>query len=272
MNVPSLRELICELHPVTEIFLRDIGSIFDAWYPLKEDSFEADAEASKVLFDTKKATLLEELKEKDIEADPMPLMRSNARRNTAEHPALATIGCIYFFGGEARNLDSTSYLSSPIWMGERVRVRWSAKVVGPSLIEGEIFMNTSSVVTRSIICRGSQVDDLAVMKDSIIGRNVYIEPGVKILHRRGIECADIVVKDFRERNPEPFPIGRRKFGAVVGDGCRIGANAVIEPGTVLLPGTRVPPLAHVEAGIYPPEYFKNGACSVREHSRAPNCS
>jgi len=258
VELPLLQELICELHPVTEIFLRDIGSIFDAWYPLKENSFEADAEASKVLFDMKKRALLEELEEKGVDTNPMPLMRSNARRNTAEHPKLGTVGCTYFFGGESRSLDSTSYLSSPLWLGERVRVRWSAKVVGPSLIEGEIFMNTSSVVTRSIICQGSQVDDLAVVKDSIIGRNVYIEPGVKILHRRGIECERIVVKDFRDRTASLIPTGRRKLGAVIGDGCRIGANVVIEPGTVLLPGTRVPPLTHVEAGIYPPEYFENG--------------
>nr|WP_051057346.1 hypothetical protein [Herbaspirillum sp. B39] len=31
--------------------------------------------------------------------------------------------------------------------------------------------------------------------------------------------------------------GVNKFGAVLGDGCRVGANAVIAPGALLAPGT-----------------------------------
>jgi acetyltransferase-like isoleucine patch superfamily enzyme len=40
--------------------------------------------------------------------------------------------------------------------------------------------------------------------------------------------------------------GLVKFGAVVGDRCRIGANAVTSPGTLLPPGTVVPRLALVD--------------------------
>ena len=33
--------------------------------------------------------------------------------------------------------------------------------------------------------------------------------------------------------------GVDKFGAVIGDGCRIGANAVVAPGALLTPGSIV---------------------------------
>ena len=40
--------------------------------------------------------------------------------------------------------------------------------------------------------------------------------------------------------------GVRKFGAIVGDRCRIGANAVLDPGSVLPPGRIVRRLEHYD--------------------------
>ncbi|MBO5563850.1 MAG: hypothetical protein J5939_09090 [Bacteroidales bacterium] len=37
-----------------------------------------------------------------------------------------------------------------------------------------------------------------------------------------------------------------KFGSLVGDGCRIGANAVLSPGTILPPKTIVKRLQLIE--------------------------
>ncbi len=40
--------------------------------------------------------------------------------------------------------------------------------------------------------------------------------------------------------------GTLKFGALIGDGCRIGANAVLAPGTILETDTVIPRLALVD--------------------------
>ena len=45
---------------------------------------------------------------------------------------------------------------------------------------------------------------------------------------------------------EIIETGTLKFGALIGDGCRIGANAVLAPGTVLEPNTVIPRLALVD--------------------------
>ena len=37
--------------------------------------------------------------------------------------------------------------------------------------------------------------------------------------------------------------GVRKFGALLGDGVRVGANAVIAPGAILAPGSRLARMA-----------------------------
>jgi UDP-N-acetylglucosamine diphosphorylase / glucose-1-phosphate thymidylyltransferase / UDP-N-acetylgalactosamine diphosphorylase / glucosamine-1-phosphate N-acetyltransferase / galactosamine-1-phosphate N-acetyltransferase len=48
------------------------------------------------------------------------------------------------------------------------------------------------------------------------------------------------------RHGTAVPTGRVKFGAVLGDGCRLGANSVTSPGTLLPPGAIVPRLTLVD--------------------------
>jgi UDP-N-acetylglucosamine diphosphorylase / glucose-1-phosphate thymidylyltransferase / UDP-N-acetylgalactosamine diphosphorylase / glucosamine-1-phosphate N-acetyltransferase / galactosamine-1-phosphate N-acetyltransferase len=36
-----------------------------------------------------------------------------------------------------------------------------------------------------------------------------------------------------EIDGEPFDTGLRKFGALLGDGCEVGCNAVLSPGSIL---------------------------------------
>jgi acetyltransferase-like isoleucine patch superfamily enzyme len=45
-----------------------------------------------------------------------------------------------------------------------------------------------------------------------------------------------------------FETGAEKFGALVGDGTRIGANAVVAPGAILAPATIVQRLALIDQG------------------------
>ena len=47
-------------------------------------------------------------------------------------------------------------------------------------------------------------------------------------------------------NGKPSPIDSIKFGALIGDGTRIGANAVLSPGTILAPNSIVKRLELVE--------------------------
>jgi bifunctional N-acetylglucosamine-1-phosphate-uridyltransferase/glucosamine-1-phosphate-acetyltransferase GlmU-like protein len=79
--------------------------------------------------------------------------------------------------------------------------------------------------------------------DSLIGSNVNFEAGSVIAnHFNERQMKEIiVVEDGRKINT-----GVIKFGALVGDGCKIGANAVLSPGTVLLPDTVVKRLELVD--------------------------
>jgi bifunctional N-acetylglucosamine-1-phosphate-uridyltransferase/glucosamine-1-phosphate-acetyltransferase GlmU-like protein len=85
-------------------------------------------------------------------------------------------------------------------------------------------------VKSSLIGPGSALAHFNFVGDSILGADVNLEAGA------------VIANHWNER-PDT---GRIKFGALIGDHCRIGANAVLSPGTILPPGTIVPRLALVD--------------------------
>ena len=51
---------------------------------------------------------------------------------------------------------------------------------------------------------------------------------------------------------QPSAPGLRKFGAVLGDGCRTGCNTVLNPGVLMGPGCVTYPNVSLRSGYYPP--------------------
>lgn len=90
---------------------------------------------------------------------------------------------------------------------------------------------------------GSKLAHFNFVGDSIIGERVNIEAGAIIAnYRNELDGALIRIR----YGDQVIDTGVNKFGALVGDGCKIGANAVIAPGALLLPDSRVPRLALVD--------------------------
>ena len=76
----------------------------------------------------------------------------------------------------------------------------------------------------------SKAAHLNFVGDSVVGRDVNIEAGAMIANYRN-EKADKVIR-FHHQG-KLVETGVEKFGAMIGDHVRIGANAVIAPGAVL---------------------------------------
>jgi NDP-sugar pyrophosphorylase family protein len=87
-------------------------------------------------------------------------------------------------------------------------------------------------IKASVICSDSTVAHFNYIGDSLIGSGVNMEAGAVIANHYN-ERSDkrILVTNGKET----IDIGIEKFGALVGDRCKIGANAVLSPGTVLKP-------------------------------------
>lgn len=117
--------------------------------------------------------------------------------------------------------------------------------IGPhGLIRGGVIMaEKSSIganceVKRTVVGAKSHLGHFNFIGDSIVGTSVNVEAGA------------VIANHFNERRPKDQNIrvridnavietGLTRFGAVIGDHVKIGANAVLTPGTILSPHTIV---------------------------------
>ncbi|WP_243457344.1 hypothetical protein [Parasphingorhabdus cellanae] len=98
----------------------------------------------------------------------------------------------------------------------------------------------------SFLFEHAKLAHLSFVGDTVMGRAVNIEAGAMIANFRN-EMIDpkIVIK----HEGKTIDTGRTKFGALVGDDCRIGANAVIAPGALLERNTIVERLSLVDQSL-----------------------
>lgn len=118
-----------------------------------------------------------------------------------------------------------------------------------SYLRGGVFLapgakvGISCEVKTSILLEGSAIAHFNFVGDSIIGQDVNVEAGAIFCNHYNEREDDTV---FVWVDGKRISTGLHKFGALVGDGCRIGANAVLSPGTLLKPKTIVRRLELIE--------------------------
>lgn len=91
--------------------------------------------------------------------------------------------------------------------------------------------------------RKSKLAHFNFVGDSILEGGVNLEAGSIIANYRNEYAVPRVRISY---NGETIESDALKFGALVGDGCRIGANAVVAPGAILAPGTVVSRLGLID--------------------------
>jgi bifunctional N-acetylglucosamine-1-phosphate-uridyltransferase/glucosamine-1-phosphate-acetyltransferase GlmU-like protein len=115
--------------------------------------------------------------------------------------------------------------------------------IGPhAMLRGGVWLGEdahiggSCEIKQSVIGLRSAVAHLNYVGNSIVGSDVNIEAGA-VLANHFNEYDDKTI--WVLMNGSKVKTGVKKFGALVGDRARIGANAVTTPGTILKPGTIV---------------------------------
>ena len=163
---------------------------------------------------------------------------------------------------EALNgLDGGYRISGGIAIHESAIVEPGAIVKGPAIIGPDCFVAATTYLRDGVFLdrdctigpacelkstfmfRGSKAAHLSFVGDSLVGARTNIEAGAIVANYRN-EMDD---KRIRIRaDGKTIDTGVDKFGALIGDGCRIGANAVIAPGALIAPGFQLARLGLID--------------------------
>jgi bifunctional N-acetylglucosamine-1-phosphate-uridyltransferase/glucosamine-1-phosphate-acetyltransferase GlmU-like protein len=162
--------------------------------------------------------------------------------------ALAALGSDYEIRGEiaihrSAVVEPHAVLKSPCVIGPGCLVAAHAYLRGGVFLGDGAVVGPSVEVKSSILLKGAKIAHLSFIGDSIIGSGANIEAGAVLANYRNERAA----KEIRVAiDGARLSTGVEKFGALVGDRSRVGANAVLAPGTVLEPDSIVARLALVD--------------------------
>jgi NDP-sugar pyrophosphorylase family protein len=128
------------------------------------------------------------------------------------HPTVITQGIVII--GANASIGPHVLLRAGVWIGEGAHI------------------GGSSEIKQSLVGPGSAVAHLNYVGNSVLGAQVNIEAGaVLAVHYNERDDKRIMVLV----EGELIETGVEKFGALVGDHSKIGANSVTAPGTILKP-------------------------------------
>ena len=148
---------------------------------------------------------------------------------------VATAGSDYAVVGESAihhtsTIEAGAQLKGPCFVGPRCFISSSALLRGGVWLEADDIIGPCCELKTVLMFSNSKAAHLNFVGDSVVGRDVNIEAGAMIANYRN-EKADKVIR-FHHQG-KLVETGVEKFGAMIGDHVRIGANAVIAPGAVL---------------------------------------
>lgn len=135
----------------------------------------------------------------------------------------------------------SAQIDENVYIGKGVRILENAVIKGPSYIGENCVIGTNSLIIESVIERDCIVGFTCEITRSYLGRNTWLHRnyiGDSVLEKDINFGAGAVTANFRfdEKNIHSFVrekkinTKRKKFGAIVGQGSRVGVNSSIMPG------------------------------------------
>ena len=137
-------------------------------------------------------------------------------------------------------------LEGPLYIGEDAEIRPGAYIRGGAWIGDRCVVGANTEIKRAILLRHAKAPHLNYVGDSILGMDVNLGAGT-------------ILSNFRHdggriripQNGSRIDTGRRKLGAILGDGVLTGCNSVLHPGVVVGRETQIYPGVQLRSGIYP---------------------
>lgn len=143
-------------------------------------------------------------------------------------------------------IETNITLKPPIIIGKNCFIGANSYLRNGVFLMDNVKIGAGCEIKTSIICTDSAIAHFNFIGDSIIGCRVNFEAGsITANHYNEREDKTIMVI----HNSKKINTHTTKFGSLVGDDSKIGANAVLSPGTLLMPKSIVKRLELVEQSI-----------------------
>jgi NDP-sugar pyrophosphorylase family protein len=143
-------------------------------------------------------------------------------------------------------IEPGAVIIGPAVIEEGATVRTGAYVRQNVVLAAGSLVGAHSEVKGSLLLPGAKAPHQAYVGDSVLGRDVNLGAGTI--------CSNVknVGREVSfSAGGEVVHTGLRKFGAVLGDGCKTGCNTVLNPGVLMGPGSVTYTNASIRGGYYP---------------------
>ncbi len=190
--------------------------------------------------------------------------------DATEYPweALDSIG--NFIESEGKTLPKEEYANPAkgIWIHKTAKIAPTAGVIGPVIIgkgaelrhgayiRGNVLIGDGAVVGNStelknvILFNDVQVPHYNYVGDSILGYKAHLGAGAVTSNVKSDKTPVTI------QGEDKIETGRKKVGAMVGDGVEVGCNSVLNPGTVIGKNSNVYPLSSVRGCVPEDSIYK----------------
>jgi UDP-N-acetylglucosamine diphosphorylase / glucose-1-phosphate thymidylyltransferase / UDP-N-acetylgalactosamine diphosphorylase / glucosamine-1-phosphate N-acetyltransferase / galactosamine-1-phosphate N-acetyltransferase len=130
--------------------------------------------------------------------------------------------------GEGTVLEDGVMIVGPAIIGKNCQIRHNAYIRQNVIIGDDCVVGNATEIKNSVLFNNAQAPHFNYVGDSVLGFKAHLGAGVKISNFK-VFPGNIKV----EADGKTIDTGLRKFGAMVGDHCEVGCNAVLSPGSIL---------------------------------------
>lgn len=148
-------------------------------------------------------------------------------------PHVETTGPVVIESGA--QVTGHTVIEGPVFIGRDASIGPNAYLRPGTSIGAGCHVGNSCEIKNSILQDGAAVPHLSYVGDSILGEGCNLGAGTQVAN---LKVNDNPVR-IHWQSKEWIDTGRRKLGAILGDGVKTGVNASLNPGFVAAPGATI---------------------------------
>lgn len=132
------------------------------------------------------------------------------------------------FIGEGTVVEDGAMIKGPAIIGRNCRIRHNAYIREHVIVGDNCVVGNACELKHCLLFNGAQVPHFNYVGDSVLGYRAHLGAGVILSNYRSLPGTIWVEVDGRR-----WDTGLRKLGALLGDQCEVGCQAVLNPGSII---------------------------------------